>query len=265
MKKIIFILYFAFLATGTMIAQSGLRIGNMEMNFGKQGNDTVVRFFQITTNEPIKENANNNDKKKVKNHYFRSNCYIGVSFMVPEHSDDYYRIWGGNTYHLDIGLQERYRVTRHFSLLGTLQYSFYNYRMKDLTESPAFANEVIGHTIEANSLSKQVYRSNNIGAGLYTRFYLAPAKQHTNTSGLYIDCGVQGDFSYSRFFKTKSNSHGKEKYRDGYAFNPFNASACVRLGWNKIAIVAHYRFTDVFNKDVIPMDLPPLSIGIQFH
>ena len=62
----------------------------------------------------------------------------------------------------------------------------------------------------------------------------------------------------------KFGKKDKDYYKND-AFNPFNASAIARIGWkNNRAIFARYRFTEAFNPKELPMDLPPLTIGIQF-
>jgi hypothetical protein len=58
---------------------------------------------------------------------------------------------------------------------------------------------------------------------------------------------------------------GKDYYKNDYAFNPFYASAIARIGWkNSRAIFVRYRFTDNFNQKALPMDLPPITFGIQW-
>jgi hypothetical protein len=258
MKKVTITICFAVLQIGLLSAQT-VKIGNTKFVF-KQG-DTIFSIRQAP------EKIHSSDSKPESIHYSRSSGYIGLGFMIPEYTGDYFHIWGGNSFHLDIGSMKRYQVSRHFSLGATMQYSFYNYRFDDALSNPVFAGQVVGNPEPADrqDVYKQVYRSHNVGASAFTRFYLVPPRRRSNSDGVYIDCGIQGNFSYSRFFKTKSNSDGSEKYRDGYAFNPLNASAYARLGWNDIAIVAHYRFTDAFNRQAIPTDLPGWSVGVQFN
>lgn len=258
MKKIIITICFVVLHIGLLSAQT-VKIGNTKIVVKK--GDTIFSIRQVP------EKIHSSDSKSKFNHYPKSHSYIGLGFMIPEYTNDYFRIWGGNTFHLDIGHMKRYQASRHFSLGATMQYSFHNYRLDDALSNPVFADQVVGHPDPADKqgIYKQVYRSHNIGASVFTRFYLVPPRNRSNSDGVYIDCGIQGDFSYSRFFKTKSSSDGSEKYRDGYAFNPLNASVYARLGWNDIAIVAHYRFTDTFNRQAIPVDLPGWSVGVQFH
>ena len=115
---------------------------------------------------------------------------------------------------------------------------------------------------------KQTFRSHNVAASAFTRFYLLPPR-HSGDRRLYIDLGAQGEYAVFRYYMVKFEKKDKERYKNATAFNPFSASAIVRIGGKFLpgsnsAIFARYRFTDAFNPKELPMDLPPLTIGIQF-
>jgi hypothetical protein len=144
--------------------------------------------------------------------------------------------------------------------LGVIgQYSFYNYRLKDASET------VLGMSLNP---SKEVFRSNNLGLGVYNRIYIVPGKRpRPNSNGIYIDAGIRGDWSYGRFYKTKTEDGDffqKAKYRNSYAFHPFSASLFAGIGFKWFVITANYRITDVLNDKSVAMDMPPLSVGMQF-
>ena len=261
MKKIISILICVTCISVIAIAQSGVRIGNLEFIVRKTENDTVA---QINVNDPCPPCPPESETKPRANLYRQriSDGFWGIGFILPNNGSDYYSVLGVNSFNIDLGGEHRYHLSRRFALGGTTQYSFYNYRM--MAKEPAYLEEVIGKTVAKNDVRKQVYRSHNIATGIFTRFYLVPPQGNRVKGGMYIDIGVQGDFAFSKYCKLKTYSKGKEKYRDPHAFNPFSASATARLGWKSQKIFVRYRFTDAFNSTVLPMDISPITIGLQF-
>jgi len=185
--------------------------------------------------------------------------------MLPNNSSGYFTTIGGNSINFDVGRMQRYHLTRHFALGTTVNYSYYNYKLRDAFADPFFNEEVRNDKPFAeNNIRKEVFRSHNAAAGAFSRFYLVAPRTRDN-DGLFIDLGAQGDFAFSKYYLMKFNNGGKDKFRNGYAFNPFTASAIARVGWKtrsgNPAIFVRYRLTDAFN---MPMDLPPVTVGIQF-
>jgi len=112
-----------------------------------------------------------------------------------------------------------------------------------------------------------VFRSHNIAHGVFSRFYLKPPQNARSDDGFYVDLGLQGDIAFNKFYIMKHPNGGKDKYRDTGTFNTFAASAVARIGWKQWSNGSHalyfrYRFTNAFNKNALPMDLPRLTIGI---
>ena len=278
MKKLMTIFCITCISAGA-IAQSGVRIGNYEIFVKKAEKDSTIQFF--VEEDPYLPNPSKNEthSKSSFKKYQSSDFFWGLGFILPNNSSDYYAMLGGKSINIDAGWMHRYQIARRFALAGTFQYSYYNYRLRDAATEPFFMEEVIGREFARTDIRKQVYRNHNIAAGAFTRFYLIPPKTRGN-DGLYIDLGAQGDFVFRKVYKIKTQSERKNKYFNDYAFNPFTASAVARIGWkgkgwknvgltdfccgNSRAIYARYRFTDAFNSKALPMDIPPITIGIQF-
>ena len=259
MKKFITIIFCVTCISVTAIAQSGVRIGNMEFIIKKTEHDTIT---QITVDDPCPPCPSEKETRPKPTYKSRvSDGYCAWGFILPNHGKDYYSTLGVNSFNIDIGEERRYHLTRRFAVGGMTQYSFYNYRLKP--ETPAYLEEVIG-TFVKDDIRKQVYRSHNFVAGIFTRFYLSPPKTSSGKGGMYFDVGAQGDLAFSKYCKIKTHSAGKQKTRDGYAFNPLSASATVRVGWGSRAIFVRYRLTEAFNSKVFLKDLPPITIGMQF-
>jgi hypothetical protein len=269
MKKLITIILCVTCVSVTAIAQSGVRIGNLEFVIKKTEHDTIT---QITVDEPCPPCPSEKETRPKANPYKRpkanpykqkvSDGYCGLGFILPDNGKDYYTALGVSSFNIDLGGERRYHLSRRFAVGGISQYSFYNYRLRPA--DPAYLWEVTGRDIAKNDIRKQVYRSHNIAAGVFTRFYLSPPKASSGKGGMYVDVGAQGDLAFSKYCKIKTHSSGKSKDRDPYAFNPLSASAIARIGWGSNTIFVRYRLTNVFNKDVLAMDLPPITIGMQF-
>ena len=265
MKKLISIFLCTTYISVSAIAQSGVRIGNLEFIVRKTETDTVV---QINVDEPSPPSPPEKAPRTKSISYDRSisDGFCGIGFILPDKSSGYYTTLGSSSINLDFGGSRRFQLARWFALGGTYQYSFYNYKLKDAVGDPAsaFVAEVTGSSYNRDDLRKQVFRSHNIAAGPFIRLNLVPSTRPKKNDGFYIDFGVQGDFAFSKYYKIKTRSGEKHKWRNGDAFNPFTASAIARIGWSSKAVFARYRFTDVFNSNVLPMDIPPITIGIQF-
>ncbi|MDR1119512.1 MAG: PorT family protein [Dysgonamonadaceae bacterium] len=266
MKKLATLLCIACI-TASVTAQSSVRIGNMEIIVRKSVHDRDT-VLQVAAEEPDppcpQENEPRSSSRTNPYAHHVSSFFTGIGLILPDNSNDYYTVLGGNSIGIDAGWIHRYQLSRRFALGGTLHYSYSNYKLRNAAEEPAFMEEVIGRPFVGEDIAKQTYRCHAIAAGAYTRFYLVAPRKYTGNDGMYIDLGAQGDFAFSKYYKLKTNSRGKYKYRDSYAFNPFTASAIARIGWKRYAVFARYRFTDAFNSKVLPADLPPLTVGIQF-
>jgi len=88
--------------------------------------------------------------------------------------------------------------------------------------------------------------------------------KNDNNAGLFVDLSVQGDLAFSKYYKLNLNGESNIKRRDKDAFNPFTTSYIARIGLDRVSIYARYRATDAFNSKRLPMDIPPLTIGVQF-
>ncbi|MDR1172458.1 MAG: PorT family protein [Bacteroidales bacterium] len=265
MKKLSTILCIACISV-SVTAQSGVRIGNLEISIKKSTYDRDT-LMQVTVIDPCppcpSENETRPEPRKNPYKYHVSSFFVGMGFILPDNGNDYYTVLGGSSISIDAGWVRRYQISRRFALGGTFNYSYCNYKLRDAAENPVFMEEVIGKPFARKDISKQAYRCHDIAAGAFARFYLVPPKWRNN-DGMYIDLGVQGDFAFSKYYRFNTHSEGKDRYHNDYAFNPFTASAVARIGWSWFAVFARYRFTDAFNSKALPADLPPVTIGILF-
>jgi len=179
--------------------------------------------------------------------------YFGFGLAVPVRGDTYLPIHSGcNSFNLEVGYRYIYRPSKYYAIGTFLQYSCYSYRMKD-------ASEMFMGSVPPGTISKEFFRTDNIGTGVMQRIRLFRFTQ--------LEAIVYGDWAYSKRFIVKSrvdNHKEKTKYRDDIKFNPFGAGAQVGITLRSTTLYARYRFTHFFNHDYIPNEVPRLSIGMSF-
>ena len=267
MKKLIIITGFACMAAG-LTAQPTVRIGNMEIILRKHEQDTTMQI-NIVDENVVGSSATDTKQKSTNNFrkYYHSDFFYGIGFIIPDNGNDYYTMIGGKSINIDAGWLHKYQVTQRFALTATLQYSYYNYKLKNIADDPTFIDAIFNGNkdFDDNNISKQVFRSHNLASNMGFRYYFVKPAYNT---GAFIDLGVQGDWAFNNYYKLKFKNKGSEKYHDDYAFNPFTASGVARIGWKKKndtrAIFVRYRLTEAFNSKEFHKDLPPITIGIQF-
>ena len=272
MKKLIVIFLCTACTLAGAAAQPPVRIGSLEFSIKKVARDSVA---QIAVDEdcppcppcPSENKIHPQPKSKPhKKYYSSSDFFAGFGFVLPDNRDSYYTTLGGNSFSIDVGYIHRYQLARRFALLGSLQYSYYNYRLRNAASDSLFRSEIIGKVVDNSDIKKQVFRSHNFAVGGFTRFHLVAPRNRSGDGGIFVDLGVQGDYVFSKYYNLyyTDSEKKKSKNRNGYAFSPFTASAVARVGWGSFAVFARYRFTDAFNPKALPTDLPPITIGMHF-
>jgi len=258
-------------------------IGGISISAIAQQSVRVFRF-EIIANDRKDQSQDNpqDDSNSAFASYHQRSGFWGFGFVLPDNGSGYYNTIGGSSINFDIGRMQRYHFARRFAIGTTFNYSYYNFKLRDAAAEPLFNYEVRkDKPFMPNDVRKEVFRSHNVAAGLFARSYLIPPKSR-GKDGLYIDLGAQGDFAFSKYYIMRHKNGGKDKHRNGYAFNPFTASAVARIGlgrgvsitcrrndkcWgvSSRALFIRYRLTEAFNKPkALPMDLPPITVGIQF-
>lgn len=251
MKKYIYLTTFALILSyihpNQSIAQSVLKLGKTTIQIQspikvENKADSILEFSCKTTN-PKKFRPRTNTE-----------FYVGMGFATRTENNTL-PIYYGDSYNLDIGLKYIYRPARWYALGSLFQFGFNNYK----TDGLAKDGTLTGTPIEKN-IYKEYYRTNNLGIGIFNRFYLV-SNRH---SSLFIDIGAYGDWAYSKRVRLKT-SEGKDKLRDGRRFNPLQGGLYGAVGYGCVLIFAKYRLSNYFNPSKIPQEFDRLNIGLQFE
>lgn len=162
----------------------------------------------------------------------------------------------GNSFEITFGIKQWFQAG-HYAFGISLQYSHYDYRGKGLATSGLITQYPAGTMV-----NREIFKTDNIGIGLYHRFYLSLRSE------VYLDLGAYGDWAFSRQYKVKyflGDSKGVDHYRDGDKFPSLQGGVYAALGMNIVSVYCKYRFTDMFNHSVLPMEPPRLSIGLMIE
>lgn len=189
-----------------------------------------------------------------------SQLYAGYGVPVRTGNEPTLSIFYPNSFSLYVGQRFFYRPVRHYAIGTFWQYTCYSYRINNKTGADIFGFN------PPSPLTREYFRTDNLGTGLINRFYLFKISPHRR---LVLDLGAYGDYAYSKRYKVKYNIDGvkgKEKYRDSNKFNMFEAGlhAGIRVGC--FSLYGRYRLTDFFNDQEIAVAEPPrLTIGIELQ
>ncbi|MBN2891112.1 MAG: hypothetical protein JXL97_04525 [Bacteroidales bacterium] len=189
--------------------------------------------------------------------------YYDVSFYTPNPFENQIGIKYGSSYSLTYGFKYKLKIFNWFSTGLDVNYNIHNF---------SFKNQFLStYPSSANTSEKLVL--NNIGSEFYLRFFIG---KHGNTMGKYFDLGAYGTYNFSNrhilkiknatpnyFFANQQKIVNKNL---AYIEN-IQYGGVLRIGYNGYAIVAKYRFSDLFSNDflqiVTPNDLPRFTIGFE--
>ena len=222
----------------------------------------ILGIACLSVSTIAQSSSENGNRLGLRGNKYLSGGFVGFGFIQDVFG--FYEVAGGNSTNLDIGRMHRYQFKPRFALIGTVQYSYYNYKLHDAASEMSFNYHVLEYAHIDGKISKQAFRSHNISTSAGYRFYLVKPKRNDNNSGLFADVSLQGDWAFSRYYRLNHKDGSKIKRRDKDLFNPFSTSYIARIGWNRFSIYARYRVTDAFNSNHLFFDVPPLTIGVQF-
>jgi hypothetical protein len=216
----------------------------------------VVVLDEQTPVDSVKNNWGMNRK-----HYMYA--YVRVDMMAGMADKGAgYKFGSGN---FDFGVRYKLRLSNHYAVGMDLNIvTAESYKLKDdsLSNLINFSPEM--------SYKKESLNFTGLGLELYNRFNFG---KRGNAIGKYFDIGVYGKFAYAtnHYMKGKADSLTSplystfELYERGLKYTKslyYGVSA--RIGFNRIAIDAHYRISDLFNDKIAKLpELSRLQIGLE--
>jgi hypothetical protein len=188
-----------------------------------------------------------------------SHLYFGYEFLAGNPDDKGAEIIYGLSSCLNIGYRYKFKIFEFYSIGFNTRYNFKKYVIKQEADKILPDSEL--H-------DKEKIRFNNTGLEFYNRFNIG---KRGNIIGKYLDIGVFGNwaFSINHFTKDKVNDENNMaelviiKYSNLLYTKRLYYGFSARLGINRLAISAEYRFSDLFKKEYQFPELPRFSIGLE--
>lgn len=221
-------------------------------------------ILQKNVREQLKRNEDEwgpNTKQFVSSH-------VGFGIILPINTNDSMAIRENqSSTHWHLGWRYKLKLNNTFSLGLDLQYQRQQYRIKQ--------DEKIGIFSDGVEYDKQKLIFNAAGAGAYLRINFG---KRGNRLGRFVDLAGEMNYVFAERLRSQkrvdaTTNNGSEKVTLIQSNLNYTRSiqsfAVLRSGWERIAIFAKYRISDMFtrSKDFyqnqsIP-ELPLITIGIE--
>jgi len=233
-------------------AQTTIKIGEAELVI--QSPIAVKKGDDITQSNMTYKNVHVNKKGRTK-FWPRSSSFVyaGVGLATPIERDEELPLYYGESYNIEAGFKNIHRLSRFYAIGTMFNYSFYNYKLKEMPFEGIFE-------VPSDNIKSEYFRTDNVGVGLFNRFYLTGIGRPR----IGIDAGAYGDFAFSRRYKIKGDER-KEKFHDNSVFNSLQAGLYGAFVLGDIAFYVKYRLTNQFNPDLLIKETPKLSIGLHWE
>lgn len=235
---------------------------------------TIILLLTISNNlfaqhEVISENVSEYDYFSTQKygvngtHFFWG--YYDIHFYTPSIYGEQINVKYGQTYGFSYGIKYKLQIFNWLATGLDANYNFENYTLKDRFLNTASPSKDVVEKIGMN----------NLGSEFYLRFFIG---KRGNTMGKYLDLGAFGAFNFANNHNIKIKNASPNYYFSqqqkisnknlAYILN-LQYGGVFRLGYNKYAIVAKYRLSDIFSQDFKQTfgfeELPRLSIGFELN
>jgi len=217
----------------------------------------------------VREQLKRNDDNWGPNTQHFLSGQLGYGIILPINTNDSMAIRDNqSSNHWHLGWRYKLKLNNTFALGMDVQYQRQQFRIKQ--------NKTLSIFSEGVEYDKQRLIFNAAGLGTYLRLNFG---KRGNRLGHYLD--VAGEMNYVFASRLKSQkkvdatqNNGSEKVTliqsDLNYTRSIQSFAVIRSGWDKIAIFAKYRFSDIFirsndfyQNQPIP-ELPIITVGIEF-
>ena len=191
--------------------------------------------------------------------------YAGSGLIMPfdEHSGA--KINFSKSWDLIFGFRYKRKLLPFYAigLDANLRYRKFGIQNEKLSYSAAYpltmASKVDRFAIGIGSSGLEVYNRINIGS-------------RGNILGNFLDIGLRGEWNFGtkeiindRLENQESAENIRTVRKNLKYIQNFSSVATIRIGFNKLIIFGNYQLTDLFKKQYNFVELPALSIGLQYN
>lgn len=238
----------------SMSAQTEINVGKTRISFRPP-----VRFAENTPADPLEMSADSVSGRKLKSFPALTFGLGGVAqdmtykTQYPRPSTDY-------GIDAEIFFKQMFQPASWYGFGIGGHFSAQTYSLHGVA-----ASGIIKQYPENADIYKEFINYCNIGIDIVNRFYLY-------SDALYLDLRLFGDWAFSRELYVKYVMPGSavstlDRFKDNSRFLPFQAGVEASLGSGSIQFYFRYRFTNMFNHSLIPLEPERISAGIrlEFH
>lgn len=236
----------------SLSAQTEISVGKTKINL-----QSPIKFTEKTPEDSAGMSGDSLSGRKLKSFPSMSISLGGVASDIqyktafPRPSTDY-------TLESELGFKQIFMPAPWYGFGFGGHISAQTYRLQGVA-----ATGIIKEYPENADIYKEFINYYNVGIDIFNRF-------HLYKDMLYIDLRLYGDWAFSREFYVKYAMNGSptstvDRFRDGTRFLPFQAGVEASLGIGSFQFYFRYRFTDMFNHDLIPLEPERFSVGIRLE
>jgi hypothetical protein len=151
-------------------------------------------------------------------------------------------------------------IGEKFGLVTGLGLTWNNYRFDNDVLLDAEADEVaIRITDTSRNYKKSKLTTTYLQIPLLFEFQ---TNDESHINSFHLTAGITGGWRIGSHTKVVYNKDNKNKERDDFHLNPFQADAMVRIGWGKLNLYGSYSLIELFRDQKGP-ELYPFNMGIQ--
>lgn len=236
----------------SMSAQTEINVGKTRISF-----HPPVRFAENTAADSLEILQDSVPGRKIKSFSALTFGFGGVAQDMiyktgyPRPSTDY-------GFDFEVLFKQMFKPASWYGFGVGWHFSAQTYSLHGVA-----ASGIIKQYPENADIYKEFLNYCNIGIDIVNRFYLYG-------DALYLDLRLFGDWAFIREFDVKYVMPGSavstlDRFKDGSRFLPFQAGVEASLGSGSLQIYFRYRFTNMFNHSLIPLEPERLSAGIKLE
>lgn len=187
--------------------------------------------------------------------------YACWNFCAQQSEGEGGDIMPGRSFIFKTGYRHKFKLSPVFAVGMGVNYSFNHYLLKD-DSTKIFPT--------AKIYDKERFRLHNLGFEAYVRINFD--KRRGNYLGKYMDLGGYFTWIYAANNLVITNEYNDSthsnitriKYVSLNYVEPYSYGLTARIGYNKIALTADYRISDMFKPDFNFPEMPRLTVGFEF-
>lgn len=234
-------------------------------------NDTLLKHFDLGSDDSQNSDDDKKDKKKFKGHWsgfeFGLNNYVDENFSLNRAPEDEYmdintsRSWNFNFNFAQYSLPI---ISNNFGLVSGMGLEWSNYHFSNMNTIEKADGEIQELPLTfSSSPKKNRFQSTYLTVPLILELQLLNGKRKDR---VYLAGGIIGGiklFSNTKVVYFENGSKQNLKEKDDFYLRPFRYAVTARAGYKLVKVYCNYYLTSLFIDGRGP-ELYPVAAGISF-